>query len=674
MEKLKDTEEKLSIKKLELELDTQKSMNELENLDEKLDILNKKIKEIESKNNSPKDLEDRIDYQTLVNQRNQLNRAGEEYLSQLNIEKNKISEINSKLQDNKALQEQTTSKISTLNQKLQTQDAKKIDLSSLQDGLNNINDGLENTVKKVSKWALALFGIQSAYNAIRGAMSTLTQYDDQMQSNLQYIQYALANTLKPLIETILNLVVKLLQYVNYIAQGWFGINLFGSAKEFKSMADSSKKTAKNVKETKKSLASGIDEITNLDPDKNDSGNSGTDSGIKMPSFNLNTIDGPVPGWLQWIVDNKDIILSVMAGVTAGLLAWKLGLGALKSFGLGIAIAGIVYAIQAVIAYLKDPSWQNFGKIITGIGIAITGVAIMFGAWPVAIAGAIVAIVGLIVSNWEKIKAFFQNGIDWLKGKTEFIGEMFGSFFKYMYSMFVSGLELILDGFDGFFNGIKDILDGIIEFVSGVFSGNWEKAWEGVKKIFSGIFKSLIGVVESALGIIISSLATIGAVVGDVIGSAFKAVVNGILYLIEERLNRPINAINSLIWIINKVPGINIGKLPALKLPRLAKGGIVNNPGKGVNMGSYVAGEKGAEAIVPLQNSKFISDFASEVADKMGNNDINTQLLMDLNKNILELANQPVYFRVNGKDLAQATYDDFQNEDKRQQKSAVVVRS
>lgn len=562
-------------------------------------------------------------------------------------------------------------KLDSLNKK--QQELNKSDLSNLRKNIDNVGNGISKTVLKVGKWALAVFAVSSAYSLVNNAMSTLTQYDDQMQSNLQYIQYALASTLKPLIETILNLVVKLLQYVNYIAQGWFGINLFGSAKDFKSIADSSKKTAKNVKETKKSLVGGIDEITNLDPDKEDN-SSDADSGIKMPSFNLNTIDGPVPGWLQWIVDNKDLILSVMAGITAGLLAWKLGLGGLKSFGLGIAIAGIVYAIQAVIAYLKDPSWQNFGKIITGIGIAVAGVAIMFGAWPVAIAGVIVAIVGLIISNWEKIKEFLQGGIDWLKSKTDFISETFGSFFASMYSMFVSGLELILDGFDGFFNGIKDILDGIIELVSGVFSGNWEKAWEGVKKIFLGIFKSLIGVVESALGIIISSLATIGAVVGDVIGSAFKAVVNGILYLIEINLNRPINAINTLIGVINKVPGISIGKLPVLKLPRLAKGGIVNNPGKGVNMGSYVAGEKGAEAIVPLQNSKFISDFASEVANKMNNSDINTQLLMDLNKNILELANQPIYFRVNGKDLAQATYDDFQNEEKRQQKSAVVVRS
>lgn len=513
-------------------------------------------------------------------------------------------------------------KLDSLNKK--QQELNKSDLSNLRKNIDNVGSGISKTVSKVGKWALAVFAVSSAYSLVNNAMSTLTQYDDQMQSNLQYIQYALASTLKPLIEIILNLVVKLLQYVNYIAQAWFGINLFGSAKDFKSMADSSKQTAKNVKETKKSLVGGIDEITNLDPDKNDSSNSGADSGIKMPSFDLNSMDGPVPSWLQWIVDNKDLILSVMAGITAGLLAWKLGLGGLKSLGLGIAIAGIVYAIQAVIAYLKNPSWQNFGKIITGIGVAIAGVAIMFGAWPVAIAGAIVAVIGIIVSNWETIKQFFLNIATWFE---ENLGE-FGKFIG-------SNIRDILNVWEGLFTGIKQIFDGIIKIAKGDFAG-------GLKSIFRGLANVLISIVN----VVIAGINTVIAPIRGLIVAAGK--------------------VTGKKWTMSNI------KIPTI--PKLAKGGIVNNPGKGVNMGSYVAGEKGAEAIVPLQNSSFINDFANQIADKMGNNDINTQLLMDLNKNILELANQPIYFRVNGKDLAQATYDDFQSEEKRQQKSAVVVRS
>lgn len=550
------------------------------------------------------------------------------------------------------------------------EDLNKTDLSNIQKNINNVGDGITKTISKVGKWALAIFAIESAYGAVRNAMSTLSQYDEQLQSNIQYIQYALANSLKPLIESILNLVVKLLQYINYIANAWFGINLFSSAEDYKSMADSAKETAKSAKETKKSLANGIDEITNLDPDNN---NNKDDAGIKMPSFDLSSLDGEIPAWLKWIADNKDIILSVMTGVAAGLLAWKLGLSGLQSLGIGLAVAGIVYAIQSILEYLKDPSFENFGKIITGVGIAIAGIAIAFGAWPVAVAGAIVAVVGIIVSYWEQIKSFLQSGIDWLTGKSDWVHQMFGDTIGTIYDLFVNSLQQILNYFDGLFTSAKGILDGFIEFIKGVFSGNWEQAWNGISQMFSSWFSGIVNTAKSFLNIIKNIVVSVAVTVGSTIADIFKSIVNGVLNAIESVLNTPIKTVNKLIGVINKVPGINLGTLPTFKLPRMAKGGIVNNPGKGVNMGSYIAGERGAEAIVPLENSDFINSFASKVASQMGS-DVNTQLLVDLNKNILELANRPNIFNVNGQELARATYQDFQNEDNRQQKSMTVVRS
>ena len=550
------------------------------------------------------------------------------------------------------------------------EDLNKTDLSNIQKNINNVGDGITKTISKVGKWALAIFAIESAYGAVRNAMSTLSQYDEQLQSNIQYIQYALANSLKPVIESILNLVVKLLQYINYIANAWFGINLFSSAEDYKSMADSAKETAKSAKETKKSLANGIDEITNLDPDSN---NNKDNAGIKMPSFDLSSLDGEIPAWLKWIVDNKDIILSVMTGVAAGLLAWKLGLSGLQSLGIGLAVAGIVYAIQSILEYLKDPSFENFGKIITGVGIAIAGIAIAFGAWPVAVAGAIVAVVGIIVSYWEQIKSFLQSGIDWLAGKSDWVHQMFGDTIGTIYDLFVNSLQQILNYFDGLFTSAKGILDGFIEFIKGVFSGNWEQAWNGISQMFSSWFSGIVNTAKSFLNIIKNIVVSVAVTVGSTIADIFKSIVNGVLNAIESVLNTPIKTVNKLIGVINKVPGINLGTLPTFKLPRMAKGGIVNNPGKGVNMGSYIAGERGAEAIVPLENSDFINSFASKVASQMGS-DVNTQLLVDLNKNILELANRPNIFNVNGQELARATYQDFQNEDNRQQKSMTVVRS
>lgn len=110
------------------------------------------------------------------------------------------------------------------------------------------------------------------------------------------------------------------------------------------------------------------------------------------------------------------------------------------------------------------------------------------------------------------------------------------------------------------------------------------------------------------------------------------------------------------------------------IPTIPLQGVVYNPGPGVNIGGdNIAGEKGAEVIFPLQNSKFIDAFANQLAGKLGD-DTNTQLLLELNRNIAELADRPIVLNVNGKSFAQATYQDYQNEQKRQNDNTQIVRS
>ena len=45
-------------------------------------------------------------------------------------------------------------------------------------------------------------------------------------------------------------------------------------------------------------------------------------------------------------------------------------------------------------------------------------------------------------------------------------------------------------FTGLVDGIKQILGGIIEFLTGVFTGDWDRAWNGVKDIFKGVWNVL----------------------------------------------------------------------------------------------------------------------------------------------------------------------------------------
>ena len=51
-------------------------------------------------------------------------------------------------------------------------------------------------------------------------------------------------------------------------------------------------------------------------------------------------------------------------------------------------------------------------------------------------------------------------------------------------------------------GVLKIFDGLIVFLTGVFTGNWRKAFEGLKEIFAGVFESLAGLCKTPLNAVI----------------------------------------------------------------------------------------------------------------------------------------------------------------------------
>jgi hypothetical protein len=457
-------------------------------------------------------------------------------------------------------------------------------------GIDNIGKNLKQIIKRTIQWGLAIFGIRSAYIFIRQSMSTLSQYDEKLAADLEYIRYALASAIEPIIRKIIELVYKLLGYLGYLVKTWTGRNIFASANKGLDSAN------KKAKELKKQLA-GFDEMNVL----NDS-SAGDDSGA-MPSVDLSKIQGNPPKWLERIGKNGKELLALILGLIAGLESLKLGIGGLKALGIGMAIAGIIYSIQGLLGYLKEPTWKNFGKTIQGIGVAIAGVGIIVGGLPAIIVGAIVLIWGTIVKYWDKIQAFLQKGIDWLSGKSDWIHNKFGNTIGNIYDLFVRQLQRTLDWFSSTMTRIKANFDEIISFVKNVFAGNWKAAWENVKNIFANIW----GFIKDTFGFVLNSLIdkarTIGSSVGNVLASAFKSVINGILRTIETMLNSPIRAVNSLINLVNKLPGINLGKIPTFNLPRLAKGGIINMPGRGVPVGNAIGGERGQEGVIPLTDSQ-----------------------------------------------------------------------
>ena len=665
-DKIKKEESKAELKlqaklQAERELEAHKQkIYEVEKEYEKLSQQVEKVQGIMDKQGkgialTPQDFTDMQNYDSILAQSEKIGNSLDKMYT-------KQDQLNAKVQRTNFAYNETADKVNKYKQKLDSikLDRQVADVNRMKEGFKGVGSSVQSAIKKVGKLALGIFAVRSAYNLLRQASSNLASYDEQYATNLEYIKYALTQAIAPVLQYIVSLAATLLGYINAIINALFGINLFskGSADNFNKMKAGASGAAKAAKEIRKQLA-GFDEI-NMLSDQSDSGGGAGGAGGATPSFDLSALGGEVPDWLKWIVDHKDEILALMAGVAAGLGAWKLGFSGLQSLGIGVAIGSLVYAIEKLIGFMNDPSFENFGGTIQGIGGAITGLAIAFGGLYGIIAGVVVLIVGTVLKYWEQIKGTIQKGLDWLKSKTDWVSFMFGDTFGKIYNVSVEALQNVLDFFDFMFTSWKGQFEGIIMFLEGVFTGDWNKAWEGIQKGFTAWWEGIKGMIDSlfkyfdnvliqplkivfaslwngimdgfrtavnwiqqrfndmisffnrVIGIINGLFAYLGTQAGEIIGGNFKRAINVVLGVIEKILNSPIRAINSLISTINTLPGVNLSRLNTFSLPRLAVGGIVNMPNRGTMVGGAIAGESGREGVLPLTDQEAMAELGREI--------------------------------------------------------------
>lgn len=126
---------------------------------------------------------------------------------------------------------------------------------------------------------------------------------------------------------------------------------------------------------------------------------------------------------------------------------------------------------------------------------------------------------------------------------------------FLASLFSEVLGGAIQSIQPIIDALMQVFGGLIDFISGVFSGNWEQAWDGVVSMFKGIFNLIPSFVES--------------------------VINGAIDLI----NGILKGINS----VSQYVGLEIGLIPHVSLPRFAAGGFTE--------GISIAGEAGTEAII-----------------------------------------------------------------------------
>ena len=253
----------------------------------------------------------------------------------------------------------------------------------------------------------------------------------------------------------------------------------------------------------------------------------------------------VGGLAMRVVGIKDVIengfnLVNTLTIIAGLLAAGIGISLLTGSWIPLLIAGFAAALVALVSFTGhgEELIEGLKNIIDGFGKFFKGV--FTGDLKLAAEGAKQIWEGL-KQTWNaivnSIKYAWDMFITWLQSKSPMLAAIFQT-----YGNFISGL----------FNSIKQWLSGIIEFISGVFTGDWTKAWEGVKDIFKGIWNGIITAVEYAINFII----------------------NGINLLISALNTIHFEVPDWVPLIGGRSFGISIPLVSNVALPRLAQGAVI----------------------------------------------------------------------------------------------------
>ena len=173
--------------------------------------------------------------------------------------------------------------------------------------------------------------------------------------------------------------------------------------------------------------------------------------------------------------------------------------------------------------------------------------------------------------WKNIKNVFSSIKEWFKTKATAVITAFHEIPKKLKKKFSDAWSNI----KGIFSGIQEWFETKATAVVTAFRempGNMESKFSDAWKKIKNVFSDVKGFFEDVWSTIKSCFTDIGQKIGDCIGTSFKNAINAVLNAAESLLNKPIDAINSL---ISQIPILNgIGKLKRFNLPRLAQGGYV----------------------------------------------------------------------------------------------------
>lgn len=277
---------------------------------------------------------------------------------------------------------------------------------------------------------------------------------------------------------------------------------------------------------------------------------------------FNTVADILGGVADFLKGVFDIITGILTGDMSKIFDGFTETGDAIMNILSTILTGLLDLTVAVLKFI----WDTIVAIFQGIWDGIVAIFTPIGEW--------------FSERWNDITTVLADVAKW-----------FGDMFQKAWNALTNIFSSIGTWFGERWNDVTTALANVATWFGNIF----KTAFEAVKNAFSTIGSFFSGVWTTVKNIFVNA----GQMVGSAVGGAFKSAVNAVLSTIENVVNGFIGMINGVIGLINKIPGVSLGSVGYVSLPRLARGGIVDSPTVAM------IGEAGKEVVMPLENTGFL---------------------------------------------------------------------
>lgn len=486
----------------------------------------------------------------------------------LDIQKNKAARLTSKLEEATKAQDNFSDaadtaamRISKLADRIGKLATRALVFSVITQGFRLMRDWLGEVIAKNDRTSAAVA-------RLKGALLTMAQ--------------PILNVVIPVFTVLVNLLTAIIGKVAAFLSMLGGKSVKESteaAKALNKQADAYGGVGDAAEEASKQVM-GFDELNKLEDTSTSSGSGGGGggSGEIAPDFS----------WSDGITETLDRIADLVLLIGAGLALWKISqyipgqLGTiLGNLGLILAALGgiLIFLDGFSDAWENGVDWGNMAEMILGLAVAAGALYAAFGS--------VVAGIALVVGGIAMLVAGFhdamENGFNLENtlltiagiiatglGITLLTGSLIPLLIAAIASLLLAftvatghGEELIA--------GLKNTCQGFLDFFGGMFSGDMERAMEGLKTMFSGlgqIGSSVVSGLMDALGSFLSWL-----------NGATGGAVNNVIGLINRMIAAFCNGWNALAGLLSfSIPGVGSISLPQFtsvpQIPYLAEGAVI----------------------------------------------------------------------------------------------------